>query len=233
MAYCEVPTCSVETHHTTSKPPKTKHNQEVLVTTYIQESEHGCKKTQSSKALTQLKVSLIVGSTVTSDKLPKVRLIENRRLSPNLVFSSHDVCCFVGFHLSKEPVKLHAFGCSIAALDEARPSIHVHQALVVIVINGGTEEPNVKLLSAGVVHILKETPHPEVNKLFGDTFCIQMAALDFWTIPHPELYMSKQMLNNAINEACSCAVFEYLLGIYGLIYIHLICTFILLSRLNR
>lgn len=65
----------------------------------------------------------------------------------------------MGRHLSEEPVELHAFGCGIAALDEARPAIHVDQALVVVVINGGTEEPDVELLSTGVVHILQETTH--------------------------------------------------------------------------
>lgn len=58
-------------------------------------------------------------------------------------------------HLSEEPVELHAFGCGIAALNEAGSAIHVHQALVVIVINRGTEESNVQLLSTGVVHILQ------------------------------------------------------------------------------
>lgn len=71
----------------------------------------------------------------------------------------------IGGHLSEEPVELHAFGCGVAALNEARSAIHVHQALVVIVVNGGTEEPDVELLSTGVVHILQETPHPAMNNL--------------------------------------------------------------------
>ncbi|KAA8595668.1 hypothetical protein FQN60_010959, partial [Etheostoma spectabile] len=54
---------------------------------------------------------------------------------------------FMGCHLSEEPVELHAFGCGIAALNEARPAIHVNQALVVVIINGGTEKPNMELLS--------------------------------------------------------------------------------------
>lgn len=70
-----------------------------------------------------------------------------------------------GRHLSEEPVELHAFGCSIAALNEARPAVHVHQALVVVVVNGGAEEADVELLSTGVVHILKNTQQPAVNKL--------------------------------------------------------------------
>lgn len=66
-------------------------------------------------------------------------------------------CVFVMcFHLSEEPVELHAFGCSIAALNEARSAIHVHQALVVVIIHCGTEEPNVELLTTGIVHILQK-----------------------------------------------------------------------------
>lgn len=71
----------------------------------------------------------------------------------------------MGHHLSEEPVELHAFGCGVAALDEARPAIHVHQALVVVVVNGGAEEPDVELLSTGVVHILQDTPHPAMSEL--------------------------------------------------------------------
>ena len=63
-------------------------------------------------------------------------------------------------HLREEPVEFHAFGRGVAALEEARPAVHVHQALVVVVVSGWTEEPDVELLSAGVVHILQETPHP-------------------------------------------------------------------------
>lgn len=65
------------------------------------------------------------------------------------------VCVRVCRHLREEPVELHAFGCGVAALEEARPAIHVHQALVVVVVNGWTEEPDVELLSTGVVHILQ------------------------------------------------------------------------------
>lgn len=69
----------------------------------------------------------------------------------------------MGGHLSEEPVKLHAFGCGIAALNEAGSTVHIHQALVVVIINGGTEEPDMELLSAGVVHILQETPHSALS----------------------------------------------------------------------
>lgn len=61
-------------------------------------------------------------------------------------------------------MELHALGCSVAALDEAQPAVHIHQALVVVVIDGGTEEPNVKLLSTGVVHRLQETHYAVSNR---------------------------------------------------------------------
>lgn len=61
-------------------------------------------------------------------------------------------------HLSEEPVELHAFGRSVAALDEARSAVHIHQALVVVIVNGGTEEPDVQQLGTGVVHVLQQTP---------------------------------------------------------------------------
>lgn len=64
-------------------------------------------------------------------------------------------------------MKLHAFGCSVAALDEARSAIHIHQALVVIIVNGGTQEPDLKPLSTSVVHILQETAHPAMRSLCG------------------------------------------------------------------
>lgn len=48
-------------------------------------------------------------------------------------------------------MELHALGCSVAALDQAQPAIHIHQALVVVIIDGRTKEPDVKLLSTGVV----------------------------------------------------------------------------------
>lgn len=58
-------------------------------------------------------------------------------------------------------MELHALGCGVAALDEAQSAVHIHQALVVVVVDGGTEEPDVKLLSTGVVHRLQETHIPQ------------------------------------------------------------------------
>lgn len=83
-----------------------------------------------------------------------------------------------GGHLSEEPVELHAFCCGVAALDEAQPAVHIHQALVVVVVNSGTEEPDVELLITGVVHILEETPHPAVSNQRDSVQCNHTAATD-------------------------------------------------------
>lgn len=74
-------------------------------------------------------------------------------------------------YLSEEPVELHAFCCSIAALNEARSAVHIHQALVVVIVNGGTEEPDVQLLCTGVIDILQKQhilPWTNWALLYGD-----------------------------------------------------------------
>lgn len=58
-------------------------------------------------------------------------------------------------YLSKAPVELHAFGNSVAAFNESRSGIHIHQALVIVIINGGTQDAHEQLLSSGVVYILQ------------------------------------------------------------------------------
>ena len=60
-------------------------------------------------------------------------------------------------YLSEKPVELHALGGCVAALDEAGSAVDIHQALVVIVVDGGAEHSDVELLGAGVVHVLEET----------------------------------------------------------------------------
>lgn len=65
-------------------------------------------------------------------------------------------------------MELHALGSGVAALDEAHPAVHVHQALVVVIIDGGTEEPDVKLLSTGIVHRLQETHIPQSATSLSD-----------------------------------------------------------------
>lgn len=86
-------------------------------------------------------------------------LIANGKLEVNLP-SPPEACvwCTGGCdHLSEEPVKLHAFGGRVAALDETRSAVHIHQALVVVVVDGGAEEAHVKPLRIGVVHVLQQT----------------------------------------------------------------------------
>lgn len=87
-------------------------------------------------------------------------------------------------HLSEEPVQLHAFGGGVAALYEARPAVHVHQALVVVIINCWTEEADVELLSTGVVHVLRETTHRATNKLLSSVLWAETAVVDIsMTVP--------------------------------------------------
>lgn len=62
---------------------------------------------------------------------------------------------YEGCYLSETPVELHALGGGVAALDQPRPPVHVHQALVVVVVDGGAEHAHVELLRAAVVHVLK------------------------------------------------------------------------------
>lgn len=110
---------------------------------------------------------------------PQLRLNINGKLNVNLVSSDQVLGgCVTGGHLSEEPVELHSFGCGVAALDEARSAVHVHQALVVVVVNGGTEEPDMKLLSTGVVHILQETPHPAMNSLCSAALYVHTVGVD-------------------------------------------------------
>ena len=61
------------------------------------------------------------------------------------------------FYLSEKPEELHALGGCVAALNEAGSAVDIHQALVVVVVDGGTQNSHVELLGAGVVHILEET----------------------------------------------------------------------------
>ena len=59
-------------------------------------------------------------------------------------------------HLSEDPVELHAFGGGVAALQEAWPAVDVHQALIVVVVDGGTQQADIELLRLRVVHILHQ-----------------------------------------------------------------------------
>lgn len=60
----------------------------------------------------------------------------------------------LGRYLRELPVKLHPLGFGVAALDEPRPAVDVHQAPVVVIVNRGAQDAHVDLLPARVVHIL-------------------------------------------------------------------------------
>lgn len=47
------------------------------------------------------------------------------------------------FYLSKLPGEFHALGCGVAALQEPRSTVHIHQALVVVIVDGGAQDPKV------------------------------------------------------------------------------------------
>lgn len=57
-------------------------------------------------------------------------------------------------YLTERPGELHVFGSGVAALQQPGSAVHVHQTLVVVVIDGRTQHSQVELLGAGVVDIL-------------------------------------------------------------------------------
>lgn len=57
-------------------------------------------------------------------------------------------------HLSERPGELHVFGGCVAALQQPGSAVHVHQTLVVVIVDGRTQNAQVELLGAGVVHVL-------------------------------------------------------------------------------
>lgn len=46
-------------------------------------------------------------------------------------------------------------GGGVAALQEPRPAVHLHQTLVVVVVDGRAQHPQLQLLGAGVVDVLE------------------------------------------------------------------------------
>lgn len=68
--------------------------------------------------------------------------------SPN----RHD---FSLFYLRECPGELHVLGGGVAALQEPRPAVHVHQTLVVVIVDGRAQHTQLELLGAGVVDILQ------------------------------------------------------------------------------
>ena len=58
-------------------------------------------------------------------------------------------------YLSEGPGELQVLVGGVAALQQPGPAVHLHQTLVVVVVDGGAEHPQVQLLGAGVVHVLR------------------------------------------------------------------------------
>lgn len=52
-------------------------------------------------------------------------------------------------------MELHALRRRVTALNQLWAAVDVHQALVVVVIDGGAENAHIEQLSACVVHVLK------------------------------------------------------------------------------
>lgn len=52
----------------------------------------------------------------------------------------------------------------VAALQEPRSAVHVHQTLVVVVVDGRAQHPQLEMLGAGVVDILQGNREREVRK---------------------------------------------------------------------
>lgn len=57
-------------------------------------------------------------------------------------------------HLSERPGELHVLSSGVAALQQPGFAVHVNQTLVVVVVDRRTQHSQVKLLGAGVVHVL-------------------------------------------------------------------------------
>lgn len=58
-------------------------------------------------------------------------------------------------YLAEGPGELHVLAGGVAALQQPRPAVDVHQTLVVVVVDGGAQDSEVELLGAGVVDILQ------------------------------------------------------------------------------
>ena len=57
-------------------------------------------------------------------------------------------------YLCEGPGELQVLVGGVTALQQPGPAVDVHQTLVVVVVDGGAEHPEVQLLGAGVVHVL-------------------------------------------------------------------------------
>lgn len=61
---------------------------------------------------------------------------------------------FSSSYLGECPGELHVLGSCIAALQEPGSAVHIYQTLVVVIVDGWTQHTQMKLLGAGVVHVL-------------------------------------------------------------------------------
>ncbi len=90
-------------------------------------------------------------------------------------------------YLSKEPGELHVLVAGVAAFQQSRPAVHVHQALVIVVVNGRTQASNMQLLRACVVHILRQQKR-QAYLNYPYNMCI--TRLNFWT---QEMFLELQI----------------------------------------
>ena len=58
-------------------------------------------------------------------------------------------------YLCEGPGELQVLVGGVAALQQPGPAVDVHETLVVVVVDGGAQHPEVQLLGAGVVHVLR------------------------------------------------------------------------------
>lgn len=108
----------------------------------------------------------------------------------------YDVLCLGMVYLSKCPSELHVLGRCIAALQKPGSAVHVHQTLVIIIVNCRTQHSQVKLLGTGVVHVLLGNKQREIRT------CPEEAQRQVW----PKLKQTKAKTNNFNKKKHSEAV---------------------------
>lgn len=85
------------------------------------------------------------------------------------------------YYLAEGPGELHVLARGVAALQQSRPAVDVHQTLVVVVVDGGAQDSEVELLGAGVVDILRgRRAETEASQSELRLFCqVQQHAKEF------------------------------------------------------
>lgn len=124
-------------------------------------------------------------------------MIENVRLyNEEKAPKRHD---FSSSYLRESPGELHVLGGRVAALQEPRLAVHFHQTLVVIVVDGWAQHPQLELLGAGVVDVLEGDRNNRIK-------CVEPIRLRSYvrsvteTIPLNSL-VTKSSLNNSIQSS--------------------------------